>query len=198
MGLLLARGRCASVLIASVLFAGILSQGGAQVASAEERGVLVERLLDDVRDTLIRIRNGSSNQLQLDSAKLEINTVFQKRTDGTFDLWVVSLGGTAANTATQKLVIDLAPPYSGDSLSASSTSDALAEAVIETYRRVSLAKNQDPPLRLEKLTASTSFVVQLEGGGGARFSILPVTIGIKASAKSEQIHSIQLVFRELK
>jgi hypothetical protein len=179
------------------LLTGLTAMPGGAVAQdresgSSETGVLVDSLLRDIRDTLIRVRTGTEGNLALRHAKVNLSTVFTTSASGELSLWVVSIGSSISRSATQTLKITLQPPEAGDDLPVAATADALAVAIIEAYEAVRSAELSDPPLRLRELEAAVRFVV--EGSGGVQFKILPVTADLSGRISSGSVHEILLVF----
>jgi hypothetical protein len=167
---------------------------GSTSRAQDDYGVLVDTLLRDVRDTLIRVRADAASELRLKSATLTLQAAVSVDAEGKVSLWVVSLGGGVSKEATQTITIELKPPEGGDSLEASATSDALASAILSSYGAVSSAEAASPPLRLEELRAGVKFVIAKEAGGGVDFKMLPISVEISGKVSESNVQEIELVF----
>lgn len=178
-----------------------LAAGGLTVSSAVaaersngETGVLVDSLLYQVRDTLIRVREGTNDGLRLTNARLSLSTVYRQEAGGKLSLWVVSAGGSVEEASTQSLVMNLRPPASGDDIPVADVGDALAQAIIEAHGAVASAELSDPPLRLDSIESTLKFIVELDGTAGAGFKILPLTVDVSGGVSSVKTHEIHLKF----
>ncbi|ALV28109.1 trypco2 family protein [Pannonibacter sp. Q-1] len=160
----------------------------------EQTGVVLNRLLADTRDTLIRVKRDTDGTLKLKQATLQLQTSLQSEASGKIKLVVVSFGSSVASEAVQTLKLVLAPPGDGDTTKVSSTSDGLAEAILAGYTASLGARNATPPLHLKELQTKVKFVVKAEAGASGGLVFLPVTVDLAGKVASSNIQEIDLVF----
>jgi hypothetical protein len=187
-------GKGPAVLAVVVAAATLMAVPAHTQEPAGETQVLVQRLLFDVRDTLIRVRNRTAGDLHLREATLDLSTAFSKDASGKVNLYVVSFGGGIGSESTQTLTVKLRPPEPGDPLPVSGAADALAEAILQAYDAVRFAATDDPPLRLTELEAKIRFVVTSTVSADAGVSILPISVEMAGEVSQSDVHSITLAF----
>lgn len=180
-------------LLLAALLLPLLIVPGAAVA---DTGVVVDKLLTEVQKTLIKVRDaGDEIDLPpLEKATLNLKTSLVAGGNGKISLFIIEFGSDVSKESVQELQLVLEPPKDSDVSPVSAASDTLAEAIISAATAVVRAKNQQPPLRLAKLTASVSFVVKTDTGGGVSFAILPITVDLGAQVATESAQQIVLVF----
>jgi hypothetical protein len=183
--------RCSAIGVRAIFFAAALAAGPAR---ADDTQVLVVSLLNDIRDSLIRVNAESGGKLALEKATLTLQTIASTEAGGKVSLFVVSFGAKISTESTQVLKVELSPPTSADHLPASATSDALAQAIVSAYRAVNGAENGIPPLRMRKMSADIKFVVAAGANAGGGFRLLPVTIDLSGEVIASNVQEISLTF----
>ena len=161
--------------------------------------VLVEELLSQVQDALIKVRDEAdkADLPVLDSVQLDLSTQFSVDGTAKVSLFIISLGGGGGKESSQTLKLTLVPPKAGEISPASDNtiSQGLADAILSAARAAKNARNRQPPLTLSELTASIKFVVKLEGSGGVKFVIAPVSVDLGGEVKSSEIQEITVTFK---
>ena len=156
--------------------------------------VILDRILSDVRDTLIEVNRGTEGRLKLKEATLKLQTVYKAEAGGKATLFVISIGSSVSTDATQSLTLVLAPPADGDSQQASSNSDQLAAAILAGYQASLAARNATPPLALKTLNSSIKFAVRAETGASGGIELLPITMELSGEISQSNIQEISLTF----
>jgi hypothetical protein len=110
----------------------------------------------------------------------------------------VSFGKQINETLTQSISLKLIPPAPETTKVKAEKieiSDALANAILSAARGAAKAKETKPALNLTELEASFKFVVKKGGGGGIKFTILPISAEIGASVAKAVTQEINISFK---
>ena len=120
------------------------------------------------------------------------------RSAGEIKLWIFSFGHSVKHETVQELTLTLAPPDPVKPVNVTappSLAAQLVEAIVSAARGVQNARLSDPPLELRAFEATLSFLVARDSGGGAEFTIQPVTAGLTGDLKNSALHKLKLVFK---
>lgn len=130
----------------------------------------------------------------LASATVTLQTVIVTAGGAKFKFLVFSFGKTWEKERAHELVLTLAPqkPQGGMKLE---LADELADAIVEAARGAQIGLAGNPPLSLNALKVTVSFVVNDDTSAGADFTLEPVKFEFKANLKTKAIHKVELSFK---
>ena len=192
--------RVAVISVVSILIAlGTAGSSCRPVPPTDENALTVEVLLDKVHQALKMSEPCLSGlSLPLKSATLTLQTVATQRVGGGIQLWVVSVGSSVQQEATQELTLTLipTPPAKGISTTRSAVplEEQLAQAVCSATAALKTQPNQSPSLTAKALQASVSFVVERSSDGKVGLTIRPVTASLSGELKNKAVQKVTLLF----
>lgn len=142
------------------------------IRSDAQTSVVVDDLLTTVQQTLIRVQDAidEDDLPELSKVTLNLKSVLKKEATGGVSLYIVEFGSGVERESILQLSLELEPPQYPDSSPVAELTDLLANAIIEAVRAVNRATGAEPPLHLNKLTATVRFVVQADSSAGINFS----------------------------
>ena len=157
---------------------------------------VVDVLLTELQRTLVRVRDASNEEdlPPLTKATLNLKSVLNEEAGGEVSLFVIQLGSKVEKAAVQEIRLELGPPHDSDRSPASSASDLLADAIIQSTKAVKRARDGTPPLHLHKLTAAVRFVLSSDTGANAGFNILPVTVQLGGKVETQAVQELIVEF----
>ncbi len=179
-------------LLIGLMALGLLISSRAQA----QTGVVVDALLTEVQQTLVRVRDeGDDADLPpLSKITLNLKNELKRGAGGRLSLYVVELGSSVAEESVQEISLVLEPPRDSDRSPVSETGDLLADAIIQSARAVKRAADGTPPLHLKTLTAKVRFVVSADASAGVGFTLLPIGIDLGGEVKTVAVQEVVVEF----
>jgi hypothetical protein len=168
-----------------------------RVARESANGVVIADVLKQVQRALriVADRTAGKGLPPLAAVTLTLQTVVVTAGGAKFKFLVFSFGRTWEKERSHDLVLTLAPPRARRGRTTRELADELADAIVEAAMGVKDGLAGSPPLALNALKVSVSFVVTKDASGGAAFTIEPVTFDLKGDLKTKAIHKVELSFK---
>jgi hypothetical protein len=162
--------------------------------ASEKKPVVIEEVLSEVQKALQEAQSKIQDPdfPKLDSVVLTLQTAITVGVGGKLKFLIFWFGMTWQKEQAQELVLTLTPPPS--SVQEQSLSSQLAKAIVEAADGVRKAKTGTPPLDLNSLNVSITFIVTQEVSGG--FTLTPVTLDLSGNLKKKALHKIELKFKK--
>ena len=166
-------------------------------------GVEVQNILTEVQKALdvSAIKLKDLPVPPLESVTLTLQASVAREVGGKINLLIIAFGHSVQSETTQELVLTLAPPKSERMALAPPTatlSGQLVDAIVGAVNGVQKAREGQPPLELQTLETSLSFVVEKDTSGKGEFTIQPVTVSLGANFKDKAVQKLRLVFKAKK
>ena len=160
-----------------------------------DTGIVVDKLLTHLQQVLVRIDDATQIESlpPLSKVTLTLKSALKTEADGKLSFIVVEVGSQVSKNSIIELHFELNPPVLGDRSQVSSTSDRLADAIIQSIRAVQKAEEGKPPLHLDTLTASLRFVVESDTGASIR--IKPLALQLGGAVETEHFHELTIKFK---
>lgn len=166
-------------------------------------GVEIQKILTEVQQALevtaIRLKDFSMPALESVTLTLQASVV--RDLGGKINLLIISFGHSVQRETTQELTLTLTPPkgdQKGLVAPKATLSDQLVDAIVGAVQGVQKARDGKPPLELQGLETSLSFVVEKDTSGKGDFAIQPVTVSLGADFKDKAVQKLKLVFKAKK
>ncbi len=162
------------------------------------KGAVVAEVLTQVREALQTAADQTAGMglPPLASATVTLQTVIATAGGAKFKFLVFSFGRTWEKERAHELVLTLAPPKARSGKGSDALADELANAIVQAAKGVQEGLAGSPPLSLNALKVSVSFVVTEDTSAGADFTLEPVKFDLKGNLKAKAIHKVELSFRK--
>ena len=167
-----------------------------RLARKATKGVVIAEVLTQVRRALQIAADQTAGMglPPLASATVTLQTVIVTAGGAKFKFLVFSFGKTWEKERAHELVLTLAPPKAQSGMKRE-LADELADAIVEAAKGVRDGLAGNPPLSLNALKVTVSFVVTEDTSAGADFRLEPVKFELKANLKTKAIHKVELSFK---